>query len=278
MFIINKMKVSASIVLYKNEADVLRASIESFLYSEPARKMSLYLIDNSPTDELKHLITSDNIIYIFNPSNPGFGAAHNIAIKRAIEAQNEYHFVINPDILVKLDTVKNMLEYMDANKDIGMLMPRVLNENGTIQNLPKLLPSPFSILMRKLKWPPIYYKSFIANYELRFVDENIAYNAPILSGCFTLLNLKSIKDIGMYDDQFFMYFEDWDLSRRMHSKYKTVYYPYVSVVHGYESGANKDSKLFRIFIKSAISYFNKWGWFFDRDRKSINRRTLQQFR
>jgi GT2 family glycosyltransferase len=82
----------------------------------------------------------------------------------------------------------------------------------------------------------------------------------------------------MYDDNYFMYFEDWDLSRRMHKKYKTIYYPLVSVYHGYESGANKSFKLFKIFIQSAITYFNKWGWFFDKDRKQMNKKALSQFK
>ena len=88
---------------------------------------------------------------------------------------------------------------------------------------------------------------------------------------------QNYKEVGVYDDRFFMYFEDWDLSRRMHQKYKTIYYPKVSVVHGYESGANKDKRLFKIFVKSAIYYFNKWGWFFDSERNKINKKTLQQF-
>jgi len=157
-------------------------------------------------------------------------------------------------------------------------MPQILNEDGTIQNLPKLLPSPFSVLMRKIKKPHCIYQEFINRYELRFVNKNITYNAPVLSGCFTLLRISAVKEIGKYDDRFFMYFEDWDLSRRMNQKFKTVYYPEVSVIHGYESGANKDKRLFTIFVKSAIHYFNKWGWIFDRERNRINKKTLQQFK
>ncbi|MCY1560600.1 hypothetical protein D9M68_977500 [compost metagenome] len=104
------------------------------------------------------------------------------------------------------------------------------------------------------------------------------YNAPILSGCFTLLNLEAIKKVGGYDDNFFMYFEDWDLSRRIHQHYKTLYFPLVSVYHGYESGANKSSRLFKIFVNSAITYFSKWGWFFDSERKKINKKALEQFK
>jgi GT2 family glycosyltransferase len=112
---------------------------------------------------------------------------------------------------------------------------------------------------------------------LRFVPIDLTYNAPVLSGCFTLLNLKAIQEVGLYDDKYFMYFEDWDLSRRMHKKYKTLYYPKVSVYHEYESGANKNARLFIIFIKSAVTYFNKWGWFFDKDRSEVNKATLAQF-
>ena len=67
-----------------------------------------------------------------------------------------------------------------------------------------------------------------------------------------------------------MYFEDWDLSRRIHKKYKTIYFPEASLYHHYNSGANKRFKLFLVFIKSAITYFNKWGWFFDSE-KQINK-------
>jgi GT2 family glycosyltransferase len=81
----------------------------------------------------------------------------------------------------------------------------------------------------------------------------------------------------MYDERYFMYFEDWDLSRRVHKNFETLYFPLVNVYHGYESGANKKFNLFIIFIKSAFKYFNKWGWFFDKDRNKVNLLTLDQF-
>src|SRR5690606_34561810 len=108
----------------------------------------------------------------------------------------------------------------------------------------------FWIFRRKFKKPKKSYRKFLDKYELRDAPEESIYNAPILSGCFTLLNLEAIKEVGMYDDKFFMYFEDFDLSRRMHQKYKTIYFPEVSVYHGYEGGANKSFKLFKIFLKS----------------------------
>jgi len=267
--------VSCCVVLYQNDIDIVKKTIHSLIN---VVGLKIYILDNSPTNRLMSLSNKPGIDYIHNPSNPGFGAAHNIAIKRAIEACSKYHFVINPDAYFKEDVINTMVAFMSQHEEVGMMMPKILNEDGTVQNLPKLLPSPYSILMRKLKRPESIYNKFIIRYELRSVPEEVIYDSPILSGCFTLLNLAAIKKIGMYDDTFFMYFEDWDLSRRMHKKYKTIYFPVVSVYHGYESGANKNSKLFKIFIKSAIHYFNKWGWFFDEERDKINKKALAQFK
>ena len=255
---------------------MLHDAIRSFL--NISFKIKLFLVDNSPTDNLKLLATDSRIEYLHNPSNPGFGAAHNIAIKRAIDIGSMYHFIINPDVFFDSDVISKMVDAMEHDSGIGMMMPQVLNLDGSIQYLPKLLPSPFSILWRKIKRPQKQYSKFISQYELRSIPHDMTYNAPILSGCFTLLNLKAIQEVGMYDDNFFMYFEDWDLSRRMHKKYKTIYCPNESVYHGYESGANKNSRLLIIFIKSAITYFNKWGWFFDIERGKINKAALEQFK
>lgn len=268
------MLLTASIVLYNNDVDVINNNLHCLVNYGIDK---IYLIDNSPVDKLRTLSSESRIEYIHNPLNPGFGAAHNIAIQKSIASGCKYHFIVNPDIYFDKDVITPLVEYIKKNEEVGMIMPQILNEDGTIQNLPKLLPSPCSILLRKIKRPSGYYEKFIEKYELRNVPKIKIYNAPILSGCFTLLNLKAIQEVGMYDDNFFMYFEDWDLSRRMHQKYKTIYFPLVSVYHGYESGANKSFKLFKIFIRSAFTYFNKWGWFIDNERTKMNNRALSQF-
>ena len=99
--------VSGSIVLYKNEESVLIESIKSFLNSKS--DVILYLIDNSPTDNLKDIYQDDRIIYIHNPDNPGFGAAHNIAIKKAIIEESKYHIVLNPDVYFNVMSYLSLL-------------------------------------------------------------------------------------------------------------------------------------------------------------------------
>ncbi|MDW8849260.1 glycosyltransferase family 2 protein [Flavobacterium sp. MMLR14_040] len=269
------MIITVSVVLYNTNLDDLLKGINSIFQTN--LNIKLFLIDNSITDKLREFINDPRTIYIHNPSNPGFGPAHNIAIQKSIEQGAKYHFIVNPDIYFHEDVISPMISFMENDASIGMMMPQILNLDGTVQNLPKLLPSPFDILWRKLKKPQKAYEKFINQYELRQVAKDMIYNAPVLSGCFTLLNLEAIKKVGMYDDKFFMYFEDWDLSRRIHQHYKTIYFPLVSVYHGYDSGANKSSRLFKIFLNSAVTYFNKWGWFLDRERVKINKSALSQF-
>jgi GT2 family glycosyltransferase len=267
------MKITASIVLYNSNIDYIIQIIKNL-----GNNVTIFLIDNSPNQNLQLAKIGINVNYNHTPVNLGFGAAHNIAIKNAIALGSKYHFILNPDVIFKYDVIPTMIAQMEYDSSIGMMMPQILNLDGSIQFLPKLLPSPLNILWRKIKRPNLQFSKFIDVYELRSVPPNAIYNAPILSGCFTLLRLGAIQDVGMYDDRFFMYFEDWDLSRRMHKKYKTLYFPKVSVYHGYESGANKSNRLFKTFVRSAIIYFTKWGWFFDSERKSINKKVLLQFK
>jgi hypothetical protein len=163
-----------------------------------------------------------------------------------------------------------MVSHLSLDERVGMMMPEVLDPGGSIQHTPKLLPTPYWMFRRKLQWPTSSHKGFINFYELRSVPKGQIYNAPFLSGCFLLFRLKAIEEIGGFDERFFMYFEDVDISRRMHEKYLTLYFPSVSVVHKYNSGANKNIKLFNTFVRSGIRYFNKWGWLIDRQRSSVN--------
>lgn len=270
------MFITASIVLFQSDVLEIKNNIDTIL--EIGDNVRFFLIDNSPTSNFSFFSNIDSRIeYVHNVINLGFGGGHNVALKKSIALGAKYHFIINPDICFQKDVVRSMVEYMEINKEVGMMMPEILNQDGSIQFLPKLLPRPFHVIMRKLKWPNFYYRKFIERYEMRKIPNDIAYCTPVLSGCFSLLRIESIKEVGLYDENYFMYFEDWDLSRRMVQKYQTVYYPKVSVYHGYESGASKNILLFFTFLKSFFIYFNKWGWFVDVERDRLNKHVLSQF-
>ena len=265
--------ISASIVTYHNPVDDVRSVIEVFLNSGPDR--IVFVVDNSGNNDLQEICSDERIHYIFNDANLGFGKGHNIAFKKAIEMGIQYHFVLNPDVKYNPDVVDRMVSKMKSDFNIGAIMPKVLNIDHSIQYLPKLLPSPALLLIRTIgpiKW--LFRKKYQQHVLARYTD--IEINVPSLSGCFSLFNLAAIQEVGPFNKKYFMYFEDTDLSRRIHTKYLTLYFPSVAILHGHRRGAAKEFNLFRIFAKSAITYFNTYGWLFDKERKKINKEVLRK--
>lgn len=268
-------RLTISIVLYNNPIAMLEKTIRSVLNT--SLDITLYLIDNSPTDNLKILVSMDQRIeYIHNPSNPGYGSAHNIAIKQSIANGVRYHLVLNPDVYYDSGVLETIVTYMDANPDVGLLMPKVLYPNGDIQYIAKLLPTPWDLFARRFVPIKSYLERLNRRYALTFFDYSSTVQIPFVSGCFMFLRNDTLQKVGYFDEQFFMYLEDADLSIRIGAVAKTVLYPHVHIYHEYERGAHKSFKLLWAFIQSAIKYFNKYGWFFDSYRKKINQQTLEQ--
>jgi len=270
-------QINASIVLYHNKTEKLLKAINSFLNTN--LKVKLYLIDNSSNDDLKELTKIDERIeYIFNNVNLGYGSAHNIAMKKSIADGTPYHIVLNPDIYFENNVLENLYDYMEKNKDVGNISPKVLYPNGKIQYLTKLLPTPIDLIFRRFISSNKWKEKRSKKYELRFTGYKNIANIPSLSGCFMFLRTSTLKEIGLFDEIFFMYLEDNDLNRRIHSKYKTIFYPKISIVHEYAKESYSNKKLLMYHIKSAIYYFNKWGWFFDKERDEINDRCLNELK
>ena len=88
----------------------------------------------------------------------------------------------------------------------------------------------------------------------------------------------ALKKVGLFDERFFMYPEDIDLTRRIHKLYRTMFFPGASVVHRHAKQSYKKIGLLCVHIINMIRYFNKWGWIFDKERKLVNEQTLNQFR
>jgi GT2 family glycosyltransferase len=269
--------ISASIVIYNSNFEEVQVAINCTVHSSVQQ---LYVLDNSPNDNLRKQITnlSEKIIYIHGQGNIGYGAAHNIAIKQAIKQESKYHLVLNPDIEFKEGTIETLTIFMDTNSGVGLTMPKVLYPNGNTQYLCKLLPSPFDLILRRFFAFTPWAKKQERKYELQAMDyTGVHFNIPSLSGCFMLLRVAVLKKVGLFDDRYFMYLEDYDLCRRIHTVAETAFYPMTTIIHHYEKGSYKSLKLLKHHIGSAIKYFNKWGWFFDKERQRINKTFLQNY-
>lgn len=271
------MKLSASIVLYNTKIEDLKRVIDSYFAYQGEKQ--LFLVDNSPSDELKNIVAmypNKEIHYIFNNANMGYGKAHNIAIRKSIEQGQPYHIILNPDIIIEKGALEKLTDYMEQHPEVGNIMPKIIYPDGELQYLCKLLPSPIDLIFRRFipvkKWKEAINKK----YELHSFGYDKIMNVPNLSGCFMFLRTEVLKQVGLFDENIFMYLEDIDLNRRIYSKYKTIYYPEATVIHEYQKESYKSKKLLKAHIKSAIYYFNKYGWFFDKERNNINGNVLRE--
>lgn len=236
----------------------------------------LYIIDNSVNDDLRMLTKlSDRIKYIHTKKNLGYGAGHNIAIRKSIENGAQYHAVINPDIYFEAGTLEKLGEYMDTHKEAALVMPRVIYPNGDLQYLCKMIPTPLDLIFKRFL-PHWLTKKRIEKFELRFTGYNREMNVPYLSGCFMFFRVAAFDKVGLFDERFFMYPEDIDIVRRMHSCYKTMFYPEVTIVHAHAAASYRSWRMLKIHILNMIRYFNKWGWIFDRERRKVNRGLLSE--
>ena len=267
--------LNISIVLYhpKWEQEVLPLVTE-LLKVKNLRK--IYLLDNSEKEWLREQVdlqkvppASDELRYMAMPENLGYGRAHNIALRESAYQQTELHLVMNSDIRVKAEDIDAMHDWMLVNPEVGLLMPKVLNPDGTQQYLAKRLPSPMDVFGRRFL-PKAWNEKRNRRFELRDLDLNRPINAPYLSGCFMLLRTQAAVEAGLFDERFFMYPEDIDLTRRIHRNYLTLYYPQWIITHAHARSSYTNRHMLWVHIQNMCRYFQKWGWFFDPERQTFN--------
>ena len=213
------------------------------------------------------------LIY-FPHENNGYGGGHNFAIRKAIAAGSEYHLVVNPDIWFGPEVMPELIRYMVMHPEVGQMMPKVLYPNGSIQRLAKLLPTPIDIIGR-FCLPQFLIAKRNNRYELLSSGYSKTLNVPCLSGCFMMFRMSALQEINMFDEHFFLYAEDVDITRRMHQRYQTLFYPATVVYHKFSRASHRSLRLFWIHMTNMIKYFNKWGWWTDSERDAINARCMR---
>lgn len=263
--------VNVSVVRYEQPFEEIEAVVAILRQTKIINQ--IYIVDNSANEDKRFKELS--VQYIFNSSNLGFGKAHNIAIRKSIDCDLKYHIVLNSDTVFAPEIFEVIVAFLNENESVGALMPKVIYPNGDIQYLCKLLPTPIDLLFRRFV-PDSWTRKRARQFQLIDSGYNQIMNVPYLSGCFLVLRMEALKEVGLFDEQFFLYPEDIDLSRRIYERYKTLFFPNVSIVHVHRQGSYKSLKLLWIHIVNLIRYFNKWGWIFDAKRKQINRATLEQ--
>lgn len=266
------MLLTASLVLFNNPPALFEKAISCYIGGDDDGR--LFIIDNSPAALQSEWFSHPRVHYVHTQRNLGFGAGHNIAIRQLKGCGA--HLLLNPDIEFGAEVIPAMRQAMRISPTISALMPRIVYPDGSIQQLCKLLPTPIDLFARRFL-PSRLKKRFNHAYELRQLPIDRFSIVPSLSGCMLLARTEHLLVLQGFDERYFMYMEDVDLVRRLGDLGETQYMPAVQVIHGYAKGSYRDRKLLYHHIISALKYFTKWGWFFDKTRRQRNDACMRQF-
>lgn len=248
----NKVSISVTIVLYNEDEDTLKRTIDSFLSISLSKKM--FLIDNSPKKNLISIIEHPDIKYRHLPKNIGFGAGHNKVLEE-IKNTSDFHLVLNPDVTFKKGVIEELITELKNDEKLTMIAPKVLFPNGKHQFTTRKYPVFFDLVIRRLN----FFKNRIYAHEYRGEDLSKPFYVEYLTGCFQLYKTIDFVAINGFDERYFLYMEDVDICKKIDELgKKKLYYPKVTITHVLKQGSSKDLKLFFYHLSSAVKYFFKW--------------------
>ncbi|MEH6588906.1 MAG: glycosyltransferase family 2 protein [Halioglobus sp.] len=271
------VRLSVSIVLYNSPLELLLRTLDSLALSvaDASRFRSIphvdvHIIDNSQEtasrDETRSALAKCtagellNLRYIENGENSGFGAGHNKVLD---SLDSTYHLILNPDAELAEETVEAGIACMLDEPGTVLLSPQVWSDGGHQEFLCKRYPSVLVLLLRAfaprfVRW---FFRRRLHHYEMR---DACASDQPsdvlLASGCFMLVSTAALQEVGGFDERYFLYFEDFDLSLKLGAKGRKVYHPDMKIVHHGGYAARKGMLHVKLFVRSGIQFFRSHGW------------------
>ncbi len=254
--------VTVSIVNW-NTRDELRECLKSVLAQDGSVTFEVNVVDNASTDGSVEIVRSefgDRVNLIENATNTGFAAAQNISLR---QARGRYVFLTNPDCrLLTEDVLRRMVQFMDASPDIGMVGPRIVNPDGSLQYSARRFPTMLAAGFRHTLLGKLFPNNrFVRRYMMTDWAHDRVADVDWLSGSALMVRRATIDRIGMLDERFYMYVEDVDWCKRAHlAGWRVVYFPEVTVSH--RIGAASDQKpieMIKEHHRSMLRYFLKYN-------------------
>lgn len=253
--------ITVGIVTFHTPIEMLKATLESLRIC--TLPMEVVIVDNTlGTNYFSTLQTLEGVRCIKSPVNSGYGYGHNLACKSSSSAP--YHLILNPDVVIQPGCLEALVAGMDKESNIGMNIPKIYFPNGELQPLNRRDPTVLDLCLRRFvpaclqSLPPIrrrmdYFIMMDHGYD-------VACDVPNASGCCMLIRRDIFDAIGGFDERFFMYFEDSDLTRRVRARARARYVPEAKIIHCWARGSHTNWRLTLVTLKSAWKYFQKWGW------------------
>ena len=250
--------ITACIVSYNSEKHIANV-LSSLVGSTIAQRMKVIVIDNASTDQTAAIVKENfpDVHLVQLPQNIGFGKGHNQAISYM---DAPYHLIVNPDITIEKDVLEKMVAFMDTHRDVVLLTPKVKHPDGSEQFLPKEQPSVHYLLSGYLERLGGPFTAWRSKYTWREKGIKVPTELSFATGCFMLARADAFKAVGGFDQRYFLYMEDADLTAEMKIRGLTLYHPDFCVTHVWARENVHHLRGTLRHVKAILQYFLKWGW------------------
>ena len=271
------ISLSVSLVLYNSDVDRFAQTVRSLAGAAAHAKetgslkhVSLVVVDNSTDPEYAELAREalaaatpiNGVIdsrYVVSASNTGYGGGHNLA---ASEIDSDLHLVLNPDVDLTRDALVQGIEEL-LDPAVVLVAPKVTGEDGSTEYLCRRYPSVLVLLLRA--FAPVFiqrqFNDRLARYEVRdLCSGSEPADVALASGCFMLLRTAALRAIHGFDERYFLYFEDYDLSMRLAAQGVLRFQPKMRIVHHGGYAASKGWRHIWLFVRSGCRFFGQYGW------------------
>jgi GT2 family glycosyltransferase len=270
------LSLAVSVVVYRADLGQLSATLRSLraavdhAWADGALgPVAVHLVDNGSADaasvdkvtagalgtatRLEHRVWRGH-------GNVGYGRGHNLAVHAA---SADVHLVLNPDVVLEPDALVEGLRYLGRHAGTVMVAPEVRGPDGGRQYLCRRYPSVLVLALRGYApgWLRRVFARRLNAYEMRDVIHDAPVpGIPIASGCFMLVRGPALRQVGGFSPDYFLYYEDYDLSLRLGRVGQIAYVPSVRIVHAGGGAARKGLRHQRLFLASGVRFFRAHGW------------------
>lgn len=256
------MKLSIIIVSY-NSLAVLKPCLESLAAQSLARESEIIVVDNASADGCPGMVARDfpSVRLIANSENVGYSKGVNLGIRAA---KGDFFLILNPDTVVGERAIETLLDFMEARTDAGIVGPKLVFFDGTIQYSCRRFYTWRVLLLRRTFLGKIFKKSKAVGRHLMLdYDHATTREVDWILGACMLVRRQAVESVGLMDERFFLYFEDVDWCYRMKQKgWKVFYHPQSAITHGYarDSAQSVLNRSFLAHLASLVRYYEKWDF------------------
>lgn len=252
------LDLSISIVNW-NTKDLLRGCLKSIYENTHKIDFEIFVVDNASSDGSAEMVEEEfpQVKLIKNNKNLGFAKANNKALK---ETTGKYILLLNPDTVILGGALDIMVEFMEEHKDIGALGPKLINRDGTLQPSCRSFPTLATAFFENTFLDRLFPRNrIIGRYKMGYWDHDNIREVDQPIGACLMVKQEAINQIGLLDEQFYMYYEEVDLCYRMKKIGWRIYFlPQAQVIHyGGQSSAVANLQILVERQRSMYNFYRK---------------------